>query len=253
MSDFSSQDQELRELLPAYALGDIAEHDRARVDAALAHDASLREELSQLDETMATLVSAVPPERAPAALKGRVLDAVDAATTRRPAPTTAPEITSLQAARAARPARWRRLMMPAVSGIAVAACVALAIVAVDLRSDLDAANDRLDSVGPLAQGSTYRVSTTDGLADARASMVRVGDSYVFAIDDLPDPGEGKSWQLWAAHTDGTVRNLAQWSDGEHRVAVIDGGDDVAEVMISHENVTTPVPIPNGDPVADIKV
>ncbi|MGO1583241.1 MAG: hypothetical protein ACTHXO_08475, partial [Actinomycetaceae bacterium] len=72
-----SEPDEVRDLLPAWALDAVDDVERARVERALREDPELAAEAQALRETAARLAagSAVPP---PARLRSEVLDAVAA-------------------------------------------------------------------------------------------------------------------------------------------------------------------------------
>lgn len=99
-----------------------------------------------------------------------------------------------------------RLTVPwVVAIVALIACLALAIWAVSLRSDLDAAEDRVaelvqerDELRRAATATVYDLApTAEGPADASGSLyLTATGSGVLDVVNLPDPGEGTVYQVW---------------------------------------------------------
>jgi hypothetical protein len=257
----SQPHDDIRELLLPYSLDLLEPGDRARVEQALAADPALRSELASVEDIGAQLVGGVELTPAPPQLRGRVLAAIqhgvahddsDVAATAAPIPITSA------------PSRRRfRFAMPALAGGLAAACIALAVVSVSLRSDLDSARDRADrlaaeadgkDVPPGLDGAThYAVSTNSGFAKASGSLIQVSkDKWILLFNDVPAPGVGKSWQVWTADSNGLIQNVAQWSTGSTQLIVLDRAD-IKEVMVSYEPTTRPAPVPSSAPVADVKV
>ena len=93
----------------------------------------------------------------------------------------------------------------AIAIVAGIACIALAIWAVSLRSDLDTANDRVaelaqerDEIRRAATATVYELApTADGPADAsgRLYLTATGSGVLDSVN-LPAPGDGRVYQLW---------------------------------------------------------
>ena len=265
MTDATRHDHDdLHELLVPFVLGQLEAVEHADVEAALEHDPDLRAALAEIEATGLALVAGLPRHRAPASVRTSVMAAVhasadDAAATEREArsrPTFMP----------ARPrSRWRRLALPAMSGALATACVVLAVVAIGLDRDLDDATSRVDdlqqAIDDMPRGApagfdratTMTVDTTDEFSSASGSLIRVSDDkWLLAFNDVPEPAQGRSWQVWTAASDGTIRNVAQWADGDAQLLVLDS-NDIVEVMVSYEPTVEPAPEPSSLPVADIKL
>lgn len=257
MADADRHD-ELVELLVPYSLGELDAATTARIERALDDDPTLRHELDAIEETGARLLATLPRHAAPEALKGRVMDAVGAASSRRvDADATSPA----HAAPAHRPRswQWRGFALPAASGVLAVACTVLALLVVDLRRDLDDARSRLErsdaGQAPFVRaGDAREVETSDGLANASGSLRAVGDDeYLLVIENLPRPDPGTSWQVWTADAEGTIRNVAQWTSGDRIQLLVIDQADITQVMISHERSTEPVPAPTSAPIASVRV
>ena len=70
--------EDVKRLLPAYVAGELAEADRARVEAALARSPRLRAELARYTRLFALLAAARGEVRSPAGLEGRIVRQVAA-------------------------------------------------------------------------------------------------------------------------------------------------------------------------------
>lgn len=255
--------------LVAYALGHLDDAARARVVEALDADPTLRAELDSIEATGALLLAGgIERHRAPPALRSRVMDSVLAGADRGSVsylPRTAPELDA-RASQGQVGWRGRRWWHAATAGLA-AACVALAAVAMGLRQDLDAAQERasrLATPAPAEQGATrpvgfedatsHTVEMTGGFEQARGSLIRVADEqWILLLRDIPSPGPGESWQVWTADEDGDIENIARWADGASSRVILIDDDDIVEVMVSHETTTESIPTPVGATVADVKV
>ena len=254
---------ELALLLVPYALGLLDEAETLRVERVLKQDAALRAEYDEIQQTGAQLVGSVPLVRAPDSVKARVFEAIGAADHHpergEASQVAAPAPLADARARSTRRSQWRGFALPAFAGAAAAACVALALVVIGLHDDLDAANSKLSRETRTMQAQVdemapHRVSTNAEMASAHGALLRVGkDSWVLVLRDVPDPGFGKSWQVWTKDQQDKVRNVAQWvDDGNTRFVMLESGD-ISEVMVSLENTTLPRPSPGGPPVATVRV
>jgi hypothetical protein len=259
---------DLHELLVPYALRALDPSERARVEVALDADPALRRELDEIEQAGALLLAGgIRRETAPPQLKGRVMATVRAGADRAAAPAEQPPAPVVELG-SARRARRRWFESPAFSGALVAACVLLAVVTVNLASDLDSTRDQLDELEQAApaseapasmpvafEGATpYTVPTTHEFEESVGSLIRVSDDkWVLAFQDVPEPEDGKTWQVWTASSTGEIRNVAQWQTGDTQLLVIDN-DDIVEVMVSYETGVEPAPAPTLDGVvADLKV
>lgn len=268
----TNRHEDIRGLLALYALRQLDERDQVRVERALAADPELRRELGQYEHVAARLADGITPVSAPASIKHNVMASVRASAAHRNGGTIddiaaaaesarpAPERTSRARDRARR--RW--FTAPAFTGAMAAACLLLAVVAIDLGRELDAANMRADRLERAAEegagtppgfenATPHPVDTSGEFASATGSLIQVSeDKWILAFNDVPTPAVGRSWQVWTADSNGLIENVAQWKSGDTKLLVLDRAD-IVEVMVSYEPTTRPVPVPSSAPVADVKV
>lgn len=273
MTDHHTDHDEIRELLLPHALGQLGPADVARVEAALARDERIRAEFAALQRLGARIVSGVEQEQAPAALKARVMERVrTGAEHKSPGATAVPASPDLVEEREQAPVRLdsrrrrRWFEMPALTASLAAACVLLGVFTFNLGEQLDAAQERAERLEERAEDQEgaappagledarpYTVATSGEFGQATGSLIRVAeDKWILLFSDVPSPGVGKSWQVWTAHENGLVRNVAQWNTGDTQLLVLDRAD-IVEVMVSYEDTTRAVPAPTSAPVADVKV
>lgn len=266
MTEHAGHD-DIRELLVPFALGELVDGELRRVQAALDASPELRGELAAIEETNARLiVGSVAHVAAPAALRGRVLDAIGAADRRavEPDAAAAPAAATVHGpvvtpAAPSRRWRWPRIVVPALAGGFAVACIALGLVATSLNDDLDAANRRLDGLErraaeARAASDSVPVSTHGDMAPASGQLIRIGsDRWVLLMRDVPDPGAGNSWQVWTADDDGNIRNVGQWVAGASSQALLVTEADIRQVMVSFETTEQPVPTPGSEPVMSVEV
>ncbi|WP_337062511.1 anti-sigma factor [Kineococcus sp. G2] len=198
-------------LAGAWALDALDDAERAAYEERLHRDADERREADELREA-ASLLGAAAAVAPPARLRADVLAAI-AATPQEPADGPAP-VTALAAARRSHrasrgPSRWGALA--AAAGIAVAA--AGVGVALDARSDAERAREvaaaqreqRQDAQETLEQVAALLASgesvTVQASAGGSATVVRAGDRAAVVTAGLPDPGEGRAYQLWLLQGD----------------------------------------------------
>lgn len=248
---------ELRLQLVPYLLGELEGQALVQLEDALSRDPSLAAELRELERTSLDLASAVPQHAPPPAVRARVLDAIDAAADHEAGAATAPT-----AAAPASRRRWRdRFSLPTpaypalAGGLALAAAV-LAVLLFDARSALDESRTQLaraESAAKSRGAQLVSLQTSDQLAGASGRIMREGDRFVLVLQDLPSAGDG-SWQIWAAHKNGAVRNVGMWTGaGTTRAVTIDGAGDIAEIMVSREGTREKLAAPSGAPVAAARV
>lgn len=266
MTEIDPQD-EIRGLLALYALEQLDDRDRVRVERALAADPELRRELGAFEHVGARLADSLPSTSAPASIKQNVMASVRASAAHRNGGTIED---IADAAAAARPtpardrARRRWFTAPAFTGAMAAACLVLAAVTISTSRDLDAATERADRLqraanergGPPAgfeDATPHTVSTNGPFEQSTGSLIQVSkNKWILLFNDVPTPSAGNSWQVWTADSNGLIENVAQWKSGDTQLLVLDRAD-IKQVMVSYEPTTRPAPVPSSDPVADVKV
>ncbi len=172
--------QELRDLLPAYALDVLTSEETREVEAHLRDCPECQAELRALGQVAADLGAGIAAIAPPEALRRQVMDAV------RPA-----------RARAAPPRRWGLVLGAA----AAALFFALAGLGIAFNQRLAALQDRLtvqeQALALLASPSAKTVVLAGSL---RASVRLVYDAPrgqgALVVADLQDPGTDRVYQLW---------------------------------------------------------
>ena len=234
---------DIRLLIPAVAMGVADEGELERVERHVASCADCRRELDDVRAVSDQLPYAAPSHEPPRSLRAKILaDAaarpqVDAPADSRVGAVAASEAVSTQAppsvvpaddldrARDKRRARRRFAGWPAAAtGIAVAACIALAVVTSSLTDRIDslegslertrAQSDQRDQSGnavdvALVSDDVVDVTHTPALRNARGYVAidRSSNTGVLVIRDLPAPPKGRSWQAWSIDSTGRKESL----------------------------------------------
>lgn len=175
---------EIRDLLPARALGALDPSEAEAVDAAIVAHPDLLRELEDLRAAVSSMRAELPPATAPPELLSAVLGRIDAG---EPAASDG----SLLLAAVARPdgtrgRRWTALPRPRrlrllAGGLALAAAVvALAVIFLASTRSVDPVSGRatLDGHGAHGQARLYR------------------DHVVVELSDLTPPPAGHHYQVW---------------------------------------------------------
>lgn len=166
--------EELRQLLPLYALHALPEAEREAVEAALERHPELQAELKALLEIAADLSQSVPPVEPRSELKTRVLERL-----RRAPPA--------QAGR--RPFPWPRVLLQAAAVLLLGALVWGGSWAYRWWPWIQAFTDPEVRIETLVDEK--------GKAVGRAIYRPDGRTLVYV--DLPPPPPGKTYQLWGVN------------------------------------------------------
>lgn len=170
------EDELIHELSAGYAANALTQAEERRYEQHLATCPRCRAEVSELAEAAAALAFASPPERAPAALRGRIVDAArrerESVSVRRP--------------------RWA---YPAVALASVACCAALGlgVWAALLHSRLDT-GEAVRAL-PLARGTGSLVVGRRGEA-------------VLVLAGLPPAPAGRTYEAWVVRSGGAAAEPA---------------------------------------------
>lgn len=206
-------DAALHELAAAYALGALDELERARFERALAASPRLQAEVDAFRETAASLGDAIPPVAPPADLKDRLFARLDEVPQERTSPErTPPEPPQVPIERetfaeesvtrggpvdelAAR--RSRRRLAVALSSAAAVVLIAAGVVF------------GLNWPGPNGWGAQQQLAQLASAADSQSETIEVaGGGEVTLVwseehgrsavrtNDLPDVGDGRTYELW---------------------------------------------------------
>jgi anti-sigma factor RsiW len=178
---------DLHELSALYALDALTGDDRARFEEHLERCDRCRDELAGLRGAASALAFAVEGPRPPAALRGRILDAVGA---------------EGQTVLPLRPRRTIAVAVAAAGAVAAtAAAVAFGVWAASLHSSL--AHERA-AVRVLGDPNARRVP----VSGARGQLVVAQSGDAVLAVALPAPPKGKTYEAWIEN--GSVRRAGEF-------------------------------------------
>jgi anti-sigma factor RsiW len=169
--------QDVHELSAAYALDALDEHERVAFEEHLRGCESCRAEAGRFRETAALLAYGAPAARAPAELRGRILDGV-----RREREVVVP-------------LRRPRLVLGAAAAVAAAVALGLGLWAASLSGELDRTRAALDVVADPAARSVRLDGALGRLVvapDGQAALV------VRGLEPAPP---GKTYEIWVIRGD----------------------------------------------------
>jgi anti-sigma-K factor RskA len=191
-----SDHEQVRELLPAYALSCLDPEEEAEVRSHLAECSRCREDLAGYQGVTDCMGLASRSRVPPAALENRIMARVSAG---RAAPGAAPAAGASRGPAAGRkPAlsrpRWPRLMVP------LAAAAAVLIVALAAGNILQAVRSGREAQVPQGVETVALLGTADA-HDAYGTVVLDVDQNrgVLAVRGLPCLDAGHQYQLWLIH------------------------------------------------------
>lgn len=194
---------ELRDLLPAYALGAVTPDEAARVEALLLDCPEGAAELPEYAALLGDLALTVEPVRPPAALFDQIMTAASA-----PAPFAAATQTPVlrlpvAPVQAAKPSASSRRGFPVRITLIAAAAAALLILSnaywLGQLGSLRTERDRLDAVlSALDSGSAQRISllSAENVVYARVIYDPASGSAVLFSEALPPLPADRTYQLW---------------------------------------------------------
>lgn len=198
------------DLAPLYAVDALDPQERADFEQHLVGCAQCRAEVEDYSEVGASLAAGAAQE-APPELRTAVLSAISGA---RPLP--AEEVTSLSDRRR----RRTRMVLAAAAAAVLVPGIALGGWALGVQSEqreqeqIAAAEQGRENRLLAAPDVTTRQLDVNGVP-ATLVVSRDADSALFVAGDLPDPGEGREYQLWLLEEETPIPNVR-----------FDGGDDV---------------------------
>jgi anti-sigma-K factor RskA len=214
--------REAWDLLPAYALDAVDDLERRTVERLLEADPEARRALDEYRDVVAAFTVDQAP---PAHLRGTVLARV--AVTPQRGQGTSPAERARAVGGPGVGSRPRRRW--ALVGVAAAAVVAVAVpttVAVRATQEQARLQERLDAVAAMIADPSAVLVRSEVAGGGEATVLVAGDDYLFNASGLPDPGEGRDYQLWVVGHEGDVRpaGVLQGQDGsvEHLVQDVRG-------------------------------
>lgn len=194
------REDEVRELLPSWALDAVTAEEAAAVERAVATDPALAEEARALRE-VAGLLAADASEAPPAALRAEVLARV-ADTPQERAEADAKDdgvVVDLARVRAPRRGRWL------AAAVALAAAAVPGVIAVQQYNRATQAEEQLTTVAEALAEPGAQLLAADVAGGGRAVAVVGADTSVFSARDLPSLSSEEDYQLWVVD-DGGARS-----------------------------------------------
>jgi anti-sigma-K factor RskA len=224
------QHEEIRELLPGYALGILTEDEQRRVEAHLVTCTDCRVELDRFRTTVLVLALAAPEREPPGSLRTSIRAAVQQQGERVGTP---------QAVRS-RFERWRERFQQRVAlawGLAVVALLASFILAgwnVMLQRQLS--------------GVQYRIAA--GTVSGNIRYLPSEQILVIDLRGLPTLPAERVYQLWAI-PDGTPVPMATFTETTRRIAVVGDPATLGTLAITVEPGPLGSPSPTSQPLVMI--
>ncbi len=209
-------EERLDQLLAAAALGELSHDEERELDAALAADAGLQDELDAALDTAAR-IQAADPVRPPDAMKERVMRAIDDV-----APAPLRSVVDLGAERSRRRARW----LPIAAAAAFALVVAGGVI-------VTRNGDSTDVVAEVIAADDAEFRTFDGDLSGSLRAVFSADANALVIEgtDVTTVGDELTYQLWLVDGGG-ARSVGLFRPGpDGRVAVAFEGTDPAGFVL----------------------
>ncbi|GAA1860449.1 anti-sigma factor [Myceligenerans crystallogenes] len=236
---------DLWDLLPGYALDALDDQDRRAVDRLLESDAAARRALDEYREVVASFAVETAP---PAELRANVLERVlstpqvsgqgaadvsgapaqqddrragPAASSDR-GPTTGDAGNVVELAGRRRPRRW---------GLAVAAVAAIVVpttIAVQATAERDRLREQGEIVSEMLADPEASILHGDVAGGGEASVLVADGDMLFRAEGLPEPDQGRAYQLWVVAEDGSVSSagLLGLRDGGTTTSLVRGADGV---------------------------
>ncbi len=227
------------EVLGAYALGACPPDERQGMREHLRHCPSCTAELLELGAAREALLTAVPRDLAPPALKSRVMSQVRAdaelfaaASARTGQDREAPARRSRRARGGGR-LGWLRAPVPLA--IAAVACLALLVAGGVLGGALTG-----DDGGTSTRTVSAQVDPQQAPGATARLVVSDGGGSRLLVSGLPSPGAGRVYQVWLRSGDEAPRPagalFAVDRSGSGQAAVPGALDGVDQVLVSSEPV-----------------
>lgn len=227
--------ERIDELLALAALGELTDADERELDALLADDSAVADELGA-DLSVAAALQQQHAEQPSAHLKGDIMAAIADLEQLPPAPTNlappadmpaaaAPDVSSLDRAREQRRSRWQPLAAAAAAVLLVAGGVFVASNRADAPGPIDAVVQAEDAVSRSFEG------TLGGELDVVFSAEL--DSFVIEGSDVPVVTDAETYQLWLVDAANGVRSVGLFRpDSNGTVAMRFDGFDPSEATVA---------------------
>jgi anti-sigma-K factor RskA len=237
------------DLLPGYALDALDDQDRRAVDRLLESDAGARRALDEYREVVASFAVETAP---PAELRANVLEQV-LSTPQAPGPSS-PDVSDAQASTADLPSAGtavppdlgpttgsdaagvvnlaahsrRRRWGVAVAAVAAAAAIAVpTTIAVQVTVERDRLREQSQIVSEMLVDPDASILRGTVAGGGEASVLVADGNMLFRAEGLPEPDQGRAYQLWVVAEDGSVSSAGVLSlrDGG-TTSLVRGADGV---------------------------
>lgn len=230
----NGRDDDIRDLLGAWALDAVDDLERAAVERAIASDPELAAEARELRDTVSRVAEAdaqQPPDHLRQAVLARIRGAAQStASDQRSQPD--------QPASVRRRPRWQTLAAAAAAVIAIAVPTAIAVDQADRADQAEQQAQQARQAAGSAQQQAEQI--THALTDPAAQMVRedlpdgsrtvavMGESTaLFAAEDMTELHD-QDYQLWVLHDDEAISaGILDWEAGRLTAHVDDLPEDAA--------------------------
>jgi len=221
-------DDPIEELLGAYVLDALDEHERRQVDAYLEANPRARAEVQQLREVTAML--SVSSARPPDGLWDKIAGSLEE-------PPPAPGQALAEVLPHARRRRRVGAEVAAVGGALVAAAAAVAVTLVVVRDDGPGATDdaiaaAYDEALADPGGRRTQLQSEDGTMTADAVVADDGVGYL-AAESLPALPADETYQLWGVYGDDDVISLGVMGN-RPEIEPFTAADDVVALVLTRE-------------------
>ena len=218
----------IEELLGAYVLDALDDHERRQVEAYLEANPRARAEVQELREVTSML--SFSSERPPEGLWDRIAGALD-----EPPPAPGPALSRVmpQPKR-----RWTGGMVVGVAGALAAAAAAVAVTIVVVRDDDgpaqigDAVATAYDEAWADPAGRRTQLQSEDGTMTADAVVTPAGVGFLSAAT-LPEIPSDETYQLWGVYGDDDVISLGVIGN-RPGIEPFSAEDDVVALVITRE-------------------
>jgi len=198
------------ELVGAFALDALPDDEAAAFRAHIAVCARHAEQAAELRSTAEQLADSVEPIEPPPALRARLLEAVAREPQERRSATISELAPAARAGEARRVPRGGWFTPNAWTAIAATLAIIAAVVGVWAYNAQD------DAAGDLATAATDVRGLVDADGQRVGTVVYFGgeDRAAVFIDNLPDAGQGRAYQMWSIEG-GEPVSLAVMDEGTH--------------------------------------
>ncbi|HYZ93152.1 MAG TPA: anti-sigma factor [Actinomycetota bacterium] len=159
-----------------------------------------------------------------------------------PAPEDAGEL--VERISAALPPRPRRIVVRALSAVAAVAVAAAGFLGASLVRERDRSDDLAAIVAEA--GRSVRLHPQASGFEGNGNLFLTGKRAALVLDDVPPPGRGRSYQLWAVSGDKPVSMAVV--DGKTRIVRLFEWSGVADSFAVTIEPSGGSPVPTSDPV-----